>query len=442
VRAKFRGCVPKFTPSFQSAVTSIAIASDTNYQTDIVFLLLRSCPNLVDISLDSSSTQLRPSILPHPIFLPHLTHLRTSLSSGLEVVSALRLFSLEYLHLSRVSWTTAAVEFLTRVFQTCPSLSRILLLSNPRSPAEILDNFTPDASVAPIVLDNVTEFHISGAPIIYPLLRQLALPRVQVLELEHLPFDVAYNFTSSPAHLTSLSLRHIGDPFRTFRYLTFPALTSLELFNAPNFLDCIHSPQLNYLALRCDTYDRPSLGSLRHFTERSEPIMLHTLRLKGVEIADGDLIWCLERFPHLRDLALVECSVSDVVLRALETPSMEKSSGWLLPHLTVIEFKDNDDMTPRGVIEFLKSRNGLSPWFHAAPAVPRRVEGRLSFLVDESYSEYKKIQSLGDFMLPYHPGVYKQLHSPVRSFLFFFIFFFIFFFFIFSLFPHPLLPLT
>ncbi|KDQ17420.1 hypothetical protein BOTBODRAFT_43043 [Botryobasidium botryosum FD-172 SS1] len=388
VRIDFQDCIPVFTPSFQPAVTSIAIASNFIYQMETIFHVFQSCPNLIDLSLNSPSKETKPYTLPHS--LPH--RLPTPPALG-PIVSSPK--SLEFLYLSRVIWTTSTVELLTSAFTASPSLSRVSLLNSSQVSPESLNDFNPQGiSGTPIVLENVTEFRISGAPIVYPLLRRLTLPQVQVLELEHVPFDIAYNLISSSTCLTSVSLRHIGEPAHPSQCLTIPTLTSLELFNAPNFLDCVHAPQLNHLSLCTDKYERPSLGSLPEFVEHSRPGVLHTLRLEGVEIADDDLIQCLGMLPQLKDLALVECSISDTILHALETPSTKQSSRWLLPHLTAIELKDNDDMTPDGAIKFLKSRNRTSffPTLVSGNAPPR-VKGLLSFSTDESFGEFKSIQA-------------------------------------------------
>ncbi|KDQ17418.1 hypothetical protein BOTBODRAFT_606447 [Botryobasidium botryosum FD-172 SS1] len=407
----FRDCMPAFAPSFQQAVSSFTLALSTNYRTQRIPLLLQSCPSLVDLFLDTPPKAPR---LPLPISLSHVVHLRASLPTGLGMISALSFPSLENLSLYDINWdrSSAVVGFLMSVFQTCPSLSRVSISGSPYTPTH---SEVPGDSMhidqAPVVLPNVVEFRISSAPIVYPLLHRLGLPRVQVLELENLPFDITYKLTSTPAHLASLSLCQIGDPCQGFQCRTFPALASLRLDNAPNFLDTICAPEL-----RCFTYKpSPMPLPLRPFVERSAPT-LRSLDLEGVEAPDSDMIWCLERLPSLRSLRLARCSVSDAALRALAAARYsvaQESYVWLLPQLAFIELEDNAGITPPTVIRLLKSWN-RRPALSAAGGIPSLVRGRLKFSTPEKFSEYKEIQSYGDF-LTYPPNTYRD--SPVPDYV-------------------------
>jgi len=284
------------------------------------------------------------------------------------------------------------VDHIALIFQTCPSLSTIKLTNDCGPPKELNDPLMI-SNESLITLTSASELFVGGAPIAFPLLRRLVLPQLEKLCLWEVPHEIALRLASSSTQLKSATLRDLEQSPPPSTVYSLPALTSIFIYTSSNILDHMVLPQLCALTLYDDGYSH-LMRSLRHMVEHSTPPIL-SLDLEGLNLDNEDLFWCFERLPTLESLRLSDCSISDAVLLALATPSLERDHPWLLPRLTKINLYDNDNLTPGGVIKFLASRSGL-PSTNAAAPMPLRVEeGHVRLMTYESPDQRKKIESYG-----------------------------------------------
>ncbi|KDQ19680.1 hypothetical protein BOTBODRAFT_62968 [Botryobasidium botryosum FD-172 SS1] len=392
IRVDFSG-VPKFTPSFGIAIADLTLRLDRafNFPVDGILNALRSCPNLINLCLVCRSDIGSPRST-GPIPLPKLVdlYLQCSYETIPTYVTLLQFSALKLLSIPHIRWSPIVSSGLMRIFQACPFLTSIKLGHSASSGSAQAPNDLPLPTIPLITLPFVTEFHVHGDPCFFPYQRRLALPNVEELRLEVIPFDVALRFVSNTSRLRTLILLKVEEQPHTYTARhSFPALTSLNTSLFSGALDTIHAPKLVFLTIVGSISNSAlSPAPVRRLVDRSAPPLI-SLDLQNVEIPDDDLLWCFERLSRLQSLALHACSTSDIVLHALAIPLPDQNTP-LLPRLNRIYFVYNDNITAAGVIAFLASRNGPSQ-----SAESPKVEGFIQLSGSAELHEYEEMESYG-----------------------------------------------
>lgn len=91
--------------------------------------------------------------------------------------------------------------------------------------------------------------------------------------------------------------------------------------------------------------------------DRSTP-QIRILELEHLKIPDYELLQCLKKLSSVEEFYLQYCTISEVVLQALQVPpSADTPKGdWLLPRLSTIDFASVDGITA-----------DVDPQFHRVP---------------------------------------------------------------------------
>ncbi|KDQ16525.1 hypothetical protein BOTBODRAFT_251550 [Botryobasidium botryosum FD-172 SS1] len=357
--------IPRLT-TIGPSITKLTVDGnhDTPWTSNDVLRMLQSCPNLIncDLYLPGSGEMGTPSESLESVSLLRLEELSIYFVPDIEnILDALLLPALESLALGQVDWTTTAMSALWCVFVASRSLSSFTLTDE--SPG--YDILTAPAPFHPFHADTLTlralkDLEITGNAFIRPLLEHINFSDAETLHLTSTTFGVVYRLISSSAHLCDLSLSDVADipTASTHSPVTLSALCTLRIQNCPKLLDYIHAPYLKSLHLLCPSRSTAnSEAPLCALIERSTPA-LTALYLQTIDITNEEILGCLERLSHLEILSLNACAISDTVLRALAVPpSPGGGTEWLLPHLKVVQFHQNVNITPQGVIELFASRN-------------------------------------------------------------------------------------
>ncbi|KDQ13874.1 hypothetical protein BOTBODRAFT_66567 [Botryobasidium botryosum FD-172 SS1] len=317
----FQGWFPIFS-SFGASVTEPIVDGGASFShTGDIMTMFASCPNLVKCSLSGySELESGSRTVFHTVSLQHLVSLEMSSVPDVgNILEYLDLPSLKSLEVFDLLWDDAARRAFWRLFQSCPSLSKVSIARGD-------ENISPDFSGPSLTLHSITYFRLDSNPVTYPLLQRLTLP----------------NASSSPrAH--TLSFSDITGSSDEPTIIPLPTLISLQIIGSIELLNYFHLPQLQYLHLDGESQSgdvarlEPMLLGL---IERSAPSLV-TLVLRQWRVSDQDLIPCLERLPHLEKFALHECTTTDVLLHALSMPSGPTNQGaasCLLPLLERFSF--------------------------------------------------------------------------------------------------------
>ncbi|KDQ21304.1 hypothetical protein BOTBODRAFT_141576 [Botryobasidium botryosum FD-172 SS1] len=399
---RFQAWFPMFL-SFGAAITELDIeGSVTIGRTDDLLHMLRSCPNLVKFDLYGEMKRIGESSHDALVVLPHLTNLRTPYIPDVEnLLDYLDLPSLQCLDVYEFEWAEVMVDTFWDLFYDCPSLSDISLAYSIRC----AETDPPDLVEDTLSLPLVTHFKFRGNVVANTLLRRLALPNVQELDLRDVPSDIVHELISFSTQLRRASFRGSMEIIEELPTIILPTLVSLEIARGFEYIDRLHLPQLSSLKLS-GTYGLPHdppelfLGtSLSALMGRSAPPLV-TLRLEHLDVSDQSLIWCLERLPLLEELYLLNTATTDAVLHAVAY----RDGNPIVPRLTRFKFY-SIPITPAGVISFLSSRlgNGETPLESAATAAGGarpRLKGSVTFddFGSVSQDDRATIRSMGNFL--------------------------------------------
>ncbi|KDQ08645.1 hypothetical protein BOTBODRAFT_37798 [Botryobasidium botryosum FD-172 SS1] len=368
--------IPRLT-TFGRSITNLTVDCnfDTPWTSDDILQVFQSCPNLKECDLYLQGTGMIgiPS-LDTPIPMLQLEELCINWVQDIEnVLVVLQLPALESISLGQVDWSTEAMSALWDVFSSSQSLSAVTVTDEAPGYEDRLTAIAP-FHANPLALEAVTYFDAGGNPLTRPLLERITLPRVEILHLPGVPFEVVHRLLSSSPGLCSVWLSDATGipPDSTHSPTTLSALSHLYTRNCPGLLDDIHAPQLDSLHLLCPSGQVASSGAaLRAFIERSAP-NLTALYLEKIDISDEEILECLGRLPSLRTLCFSACPISDAVLHALAVrPPRTRYSERLLPHLKIIELTGNTGISPQGVVKLFASRNS-NPKSH--------IKGNIKFL--------------------------------------------------------------
>ncbi|KDQ07836.1 hypothetical protein BOTBODRAFT_192191 [Botryobasidium botryosum FD-172 SS1] len=367
--------IPSFSPAFGLAIAHLTINFGPGFSIDDIFICLQSCANLEYLALRTIAHEYyrEPLTLPYrPIPLPRLRHISVAGSHDIErLLNRLVFSSLSHLELRKFIWSHGLLAYFDSIIHHFPKLLTLTLkgryfryIGNNR---HAVPHFHPgDAVVLPLA----KEFIVSGGyDFASNLIQRMILPNVQCLKLGD---TIKRGKSQTGAPPTPLSL---------------PTLMELEIRGPGgfHFLDHLDLPSLDSLRLQgpTDEHDLASIGiHVYGLLQRSTP-PLRVLRPVDVLISDDDLARYLRLVPQVEKLELNGClAISDAFFHLLAEPSsVNGETDWLLLRLNIFELSipsdaENAKITPRGVVEFLKSRNG--PSSTRTGAVPR-IAGSLAF---------------------------------------------------------------
>ncbi|KDQ16530.1 hypothetical protein BOTBODRAFT_173042 [Botryobasidium botryosum FD-172 SS1] len=411
-----QGYIPRFTmPSIGITEISVDFSMDWPdegyFNMNDLFSIFQSCPNLINFHLSAfGSDEMGPPLLNGFVILSRLTAFSLSWIRSVEnVLSFLQLPLLESITLFEANWSDAARVALWNVFGSSPFLSSIII--NHDDDKYCYERDPVPFHESPLTLHHVTTFHMEGSrTFLQPLLDLLTLPRVEKLELAGAPISTVHRFISSSTELRDVSLRNFRQvpadlDIPAHAPILLPSLTSLHVEDFPAFVDYIHAPRLKTLKLE-EYYDSAHIVGSRAFlraaVERSATA-LTTLHLRGLDVGDEDMQWCLERLSVLEELFISYCAISDAVLSALASPpSPDANASWLLPCLKTFLFENNDCITPSGAIKFLATRT-LNP-------IPN-ISGEFGFNLDLSPKDAMTIMEYGSSLSRAHMYIHVSEES-------------------------------
>ncbi|KDQ06949.1 hypothetical protein BOTBODRAFT_192711 [Botryobasidium botryosum FD-172 SS1] len=406
------GCVPKLGRSFGLGVTSLYLNCWRGTNLQVMFDMLKACPNLMRCTLDHIEYDQEPSYWAS-VELRHLLELKLEILSFLTIsrlLNALEVPSLQRLSITRFYWNEVVSRLLRFYIQGCKTLTRISLI--PEDWSEEGAEFGAEGT--PITLDSVTHLTVYGPRTAASLLRALSCPHLEVFETQFVPFDLVHNYASLATELREISLTDIADiPNIHVPTLLLPHVTTLYIQKSVEILDFLITPSLESLTLR-SVVDKQQLGMpLRQFIERQQPA-LRALSLHHWGVSDDEMGWYLERTPSLKKLELESSLISDATLRGLTVSTSTTEQGasahtdisCFLPGLETIILQNNPHITPLGIINFLEFQNRISSSTHSTGAIsgsPPHTKAKITLklitLGKMTRVEYNAIQSCGGVFL-------------------------------------------
>ncbi|KDQ07815.1 hypothetical protein BOTBODRAFT_180383 [Botryobasidium botryosum FD-172 SS1] len=407
VEVKLSHCLPTYAPSFSTRITRLSILVGTDV--DQILEAVRPCHNLISLNIqESRPIRFLRTILPSepsPISLSALAHLRLSRIPHTDtILNAIESSSLRSLRIEAPQWGGNMVATVASTLQKCDGLVE-LVLGGIGLPAIRTRDYAVEQP--PIILPALTKCLILGnCSELYSLRERLILPQLRSLDLAYCPGLPSLHSITSSARLKEVRLISIADEMTTewpTTLLSISTLTRVILVDCPvRFLECLDLPSLQTLVIIAPPRLTPGHSdgpSLRCFVKQLGPNPpLQVLLMLSVDISNEDLIWCLERLPHLKVLVVRRCTASDAALEALVYSSIEGAEAHqlLLPRLNYIELSN---FSPQSIIKFLKSRNDTSLTRGRGGKAPRPVKGKVGFDSEKHKPTIQEIDTIHSLSL-------------------------------------------
>ncbi|KAK0206505.1 hypothetical protein DFS33DRAFT_1315089 [Desarmillaria ectypa] len=181
--------------------------------------------------------------------------------------------------------------------------------------------------------------------------------------LEGLP--ILESFTISTPHGET---REFIDDSNIARRVLLPQLQSLRIIGTSSIFDILphlQTPALLRLAL-CSSEEallhaHPVASPALHHFVGGNDLPLQVLVLRDMDLSPSDFIACFRGLPHLKELRLHESDISDDILECLYD-----SRGYC-PELQALDFRWCGQITGRALVDFVRNRSVLNPFYSDAP---------------------------------------------------------------------------
>ncbi|KDQ12644.1 hypothetical protein BOTBODRAFT_413970 [Botryobasidium botryosum FD-172 SS1] len=255
ISMKCARCIPILTLNLGWAISKLTMElEDTGVTSNNVLGVLRRCPNLVELLLETFCEYVGEPMSTSTIHLLHLQHISVSGVYDLHnILSLLHLPSLQIFEVRNMEWTDAAVDSILATFQACASsLLDISIGLDEEGYSE--DDSDIDLPVVsdPIILASLTQCYFR--PWDYNggnrLLQRLSFPQASRLVIANVGFNIASRTISSCPELRHLTLYDIDENQAPIPVpLLLPHLEALEIMVSTHFLGHLNTPRLERLTI-------------------------------------------------------------------------------------------------------------------------------------------------------------------------------------------------